>query len=104
MELKDLRRMTSVKLREEALKHPDITGVHGLNKEQLVEAMAKVYGIKIDEDKESAKPKDAGAIKQEIKQLKKQREEEITNQNKLELQKIRKKIKRLKRRTRALTK
>ena len=57
MELKDLRRMTSVKLREEALKHPDITGVHGLNKEQLVEALAKVYGIKMDEDKEAAKPK-----------------------------------------------
>lgn len=104
MELKDLRRMTSVKLREEALKHPDITGVHGLNKEQLVEALAKVYGIKMDEDKEAAKPKDAGAIKKAIRQLKKEREEEITNQNKLELQKIRTKIKKLKRRTRVLAK
>jgi hypothetical protein len=45
MEWKDLEKMTVLKLREEALKFPQIEGVHGKNKEQLMDEIAKTLGI-----------------------------------------------------------
>ena len=45
MEWKDLERMTVLKLREEALKFPQIEGVHGKDKEQLMDEIAKALGI-----------------------------------------------------------
>jgi hypothetical protein len=44
MEWKDLEKMTVLKLREEALKYPEIVGVHGKNKEQLIDEIAKALG------------------------------------------------------------
>ncbi len=45
MEWKDLEKMTVVKLREEALKFPQIEGVHGKNKERLMHEIATILGI-----------------------------------------------------------
>ena len=45
MEWQDLEKMTVLKLREEALKFPEIEGVHGKNKEQLMDELAKALGI-----------------------------------------------------------
>ena len=45
MDWKDLEKMTVLKLREEALKFPQIEGVHGKNKEQLMLEIAKALGI-----------------------------------------------------------
>ena len=45
MEWKDLEKMTVLKLREEALKFPQIEGVHGKHKEQLMDEIAKALGI-----------------------------------------------------------
>ncbi len=45
MEWKDLERMTVLKLREEALKFPQIEGVHGKHKEQLMDELAQIQGI-----------------------------------------------------------
>ena len=45
MEWKDLERMTVLKLREEALKFPQIESVHGKNKEQLMDELAQALGI-----------------------------------------------------------
>src|SRR5207253_8753817 len=45
MEWKDLERMTVVKLREESLKYPQIEGVHGKHKEQLMDDIAKALRI-----------------------------------------------------------
>jgi hypothetical protein len=44
MDWKDLEKMTVLKLREEALKYPEIVGVHGKNKEQLMDEIAKALG------------------------------------------------------------
>ena len=44
MEWKDLQRMTVLKLREEALKFPQIESVHGKNKEQLMDEIARQLG------------------------------------------------------------
>ena len=46
MEWKDLEKMTIVKLREEALKFPQIESVHGKSKEQLMEELARLLGIR----------------------------------------------------------
>jgi hypothetical protein len=45
MDWKDLEKMTVLKLREEALKYPQIEGVHGKHKEQLMDEIAQVLGI-----------------------------------------------------------
>ena len=45
MDWKDLEKMTVLKLREEALKYPQIEGVHGKNKEQLMDEIANILGI-----------------------------------------------------------
>ena len=47
MELRDLEKMTVLKLREEALKYPQIQGVHGKQKEQLLEEIAKALGLEL---------------------------------------------------------
>ena len=45
MEWKDLEKMTIVKLRDEALQHPELKGVHGKSKEQLMDELATLLGI-----------------------------------------------------------
>ena len=45
MDWKDLEKMTVLKLREEALKFPQIEGVHGKNKPQLMDELALALGI-----------------------------------------------------------
>ena len=45
MDWRDLEKMTVLKLREEALKYPQIEGVHGKHKEQLMDEIAKILGI-----------------------------------------------------------
>ncbi|HFC97749.1 MAG TPA: hypothetical protein ENJ40_04740 [Thermosulfurimonas dismutans] len=42
---KKLEKMTIKELREIALQIPEISGVHGMNKEELISALKKVYGI-----------------------------------------------------------
>jgi hypothetical protein len=45
MEWKDLEKMTIVKLREEALKFPQIEAVHGKNKGKLMDELAGILSI-----------------------------------------------------------
>jgi hypothetical protein len=45
MEWRDLEKMTVLKLREEALKFPQIEAVHGKNKEQLMDELARILSI-----------------------------------------------------------
>jgi hypothetical protein len=45
MEWKDLEKMTAVKLREEALRFPQIESVHAKSKTQLMDELAHVLGI-----------------------------------------------------------
>jgi hypothetical protein len=45
MEWRDLEKMTVLKLREEALKFPQIEAVHGKNKEQLIDELARILSI-----------------------------------------------------------
>jgi aspartate oxidase len=101
MELKELRRLTIPKLRDLAKAETDLQGVGGMEKEDLIKAIAKAKGIAYDESH-----KDLNAIhsiKHDIRELKKQKAELVTtSRDGKKLKKVHRKIKRLKRLTRHL--
>ncbi len=101
MELNELRRLTIPKLRDYAKAETDLEGVLGMEKEDLIKAIAKAKGIAYDETH-----KDANAIhsiKHDIRELKKQKAELLTSsRDAKKLKKIQRKIKTLKRLTRHL--
>jgi len=97
---KPLDKMTATELRKYALELGEITGVHGMNKEELLEAIKKVKGI-VDEGKKAVKAVNVRDLKQMIKDLraKKQDAREAGAANAaLNIQ--RRRISRLKKRTR----
>lgn len=104
MDIKELRKMTVPKLRELAKEATDLQGVGGMEKEALIEAIAKAKGISYEEP-----PKDVSTIssvKEEIRNLRKQKEELLAsaNRDRIKLHKIHNKTKKLKRLTRQLAK
>ena len=101
MDLKELQRMTTPKLRDLAKGVTDLQGVGGMHKEELIKAIAKAQGIAYDE---SAKDVNAiHAVKHDIRALQKQKAELLTsNGDRKKLKRIRRKVKLLKRLTRHL--
>ncbi len=72
---KPLEKMTAKELRELAVTIPEISGVHGMNKIELISAIKKVRGIE-----DTSKKKDTSSvreIKKKIKKLKAEREKLI---------------------------
>jgi hypothetical protein len=105
MELRDLQRMTVVKLREEALQQGNIIGVHGMGKEQLITALAPIFGIDLEAALRAAREKVAaskGTLKQEIRTLKKERDDAVTEHDTVASSKARRGIKKRKRQLRHL--
>ncbi len=104
MDWKDLEKMTIVKLREEALKHPDeIKGVHGKSKPQLMDELAALLGIEkphvhftetVVHSKED--------LKHRIHALKAQREKLISAKDHKALHGVRREIHKLKRQIRKI--
>jgi hypothetical protein len=98
MNWKDLEKMTVVKLREEALKFPELKGVHGKSKDQLMDELAPLLGIekphvtytsKVVHTKEE--------LKHRIKELKSHRDELIKTKAHQELHDLRRQVHELKR-------
>ena len=105
MELRDLQRMTVVKLREEALNQGTITGVHGMDKNQLIAALAPIYGIDLEASLRAAREKVAaskGSLKQEIRVLKQERDDATSADDAVAAVKARRGIKKRKRQLRHL--
>ncbi len=102
----ELENMTVVKLREEALKFPDMSGVHGMKKTELVDELAKLMGLpeeeKVKKKVKEKKGKTKGGLKKRIKSLKEKRPGAIEAKDAKGLKIIRKKIKRAKRDLRKL--
>lgn len=97
---KPLDKMTATELRKYALELGEITGVHGMNKEELLAAIKKVKGI-TDEGKKAAKSVNVRELKQKIKELrvlKAQAQEAGEPKKKIDI--LRRRINRLKKRTR----
>ncbi len=77
------------------IEHEAVQGYTQLNKEHLLEAICKALNIDMYVHHEIVGI-DKGKIKAEIRQLKKQRDEAIKNKKREDLQRIRRKIHRLK--------
>ncbi len=96
---KPLEKWTIKELREEALKIPDVQGVHGMNKEELLVALRDAKGIPEPEKAKTAVS--VREIKQKAGDLKKIRDEErAQGASREKLNKLRKKISGLKKKTR----
>ena len=101
MTAKELLRMNTPKLREEALKIPNIVGVTAMKKEALIKRLAEEHGIVLETKTPSAERAD---IKQRIAALKLRRDEAIERKAYDELHRVRRGIRTLKRRLRAFAK
>jgi CHAD domain-containing protein len=109
MEIADLEKMTDTELREYALKnHPDVTGVDAMKKEELIAAIQKATGGEVketpkkkgEEEKPGAKVKiEKKALKQQIRQLRSEKDKLLPSKDKKALHRLRKKIKRFRRLT-----
>jgi hypothetical protein len=102
MNLQTLERLTVVKLREEALKIPELSGVRAMSKEELIRAIAGALGIDLRERRKGGAGK--GDIKKLIRELKPKIAEAIQQKNHSELKALRRHVKRLKAQTRHLAK
>ncbi|MCG2830249.1 MAG: transcription termination factor Rho, partial [Desulfobacteraceae bacterium] len=79
---KPMEKMTAKELREVAIEIPEVTGVHGMNKAELINAIKLSKGIEI----KSVKKTDSKVreIKKKIKELKAKREPLLeSNDNKM---------------------
>lgn len=95
---KPLDRLTAKELRETALKIPEITGVHGMNKPELLAAIKEARGI-VDE---VIKKSDVSVrkIKKKIRDLKTAKAQSKEDGGKAQAKIMRRRISRLKKKTR----
>jgi hypothetical protein len=95
---KPLEKMTVTDLREMAKEIPEITGVHGMKKEELIVAIKRSKGI-VDAP---VKKKDAtiGEIKKKIKTIKAQRQAAIEAKDKKMAMVYKRRISKLKKKSR----
>jgi len=97
MEWKDLEKMTVLKLREEALKFPEIEGVHGKNKEQLMNELAKSLGIEKPQVHFAEKIVHTKSdLKHKIKELKTERDKVLHAHDPEKLHDVRRQVHKLK--------
>ncbi|NIW11069.1 MAG: hypothetical protein GWN33_11260 [Gammaproteobacteria bacterium] len=103
---KPLDKMTAKELREVAAQIPDVEGVHAMKKEQLLEVIKKARGIKEEAPAEKREKKGAESeaiirdLKQKIILLKQEKEAARATKDKKKLDVLRRRINRLKKRTR----
>ena len=105
MELRDLQKLTVVKLREEALKHSSIAGVYGMGKQELIAAMAPIYGIDLEAETRAARERvaqDKTSLKQRIRAFKADRDTALAGHDAAQLKIARHGIKRNKQALRRL--
>jgi hypothetical protein len=95
---KPLDRMTAKELRVVALEIPEISGVHSMNKPELLSAIKKARGI----EEATAKKSDVSVreIKKKIQELKTLRVEARENKDRAKTKTLRRRISRLKKKTR----
>jgi hypothetical protein len=95
---KPLDKMTAKELREVAAEIPEITGVHGMNKEELLTAIKEARGIAVDKPGKK-KSGELRELKKKIKALKIKRQEALDAKDKKMATIYRRRISRLKKRT-----
>ena len=102
----ELEKMTVIKLRELALaEYTSLTGVSGMRKEDLVEAIIAdevARGLRPKEDKAAPKPTAMGVLKAQMKGLKAERGKALEAGDRKHLRGVRAHMKRAKRKMRRL--
>ena len=94
---KPLEKMTAKELREVAKEIPQITGVHGMNKAELISTIKEARGIVEEKQKSDASVRN---LKLKIKSLKADRDAALEAKDKKKAGIYRRKISRLKKKTR----
>jgi cysteinyl-tRNA synthetase len=105
---KPLEKYTAKELREMAMGLPGVHGVHAMKKEELIAAIRKAKGMTEPEPKKEKKvvtKKEkviltAGQLKQKVKDLRAKREEVLQQRNWKMAEILRKRISRIKKKTR----
>lgn len=94
---KPLEKMTAKELRDLALSLGSITGVHGMNKEEVLAAIREAKGLKA----EGGKPSDRSMreLKEKLKELRGKKEEARSGETHKPVEILRKRISRLKKKT-----
>jgi hypothetical protein len=101
MDLKELRKLPMPKLRDVAKQETDLKNVVALEKEELIKAIAAAKGVPYDETHKDLNA--IHAVKQDIRQLQKQKAELLSsNGNRQKVKRLRRKVKLMKRVTRHL--
>jgi len=95
---KPLDKMTATELRKYALGLGEISGVHGMNKEELIKAIKEAKGVK-DEGK-AAKPVNVRELKEKAQEARTKKVEAIaTGASRQQIDILRKRANRLKKKT-----
>ncbi|MCU0561278.1 MAG: transcription termination factor Rho [Desulfobacterales bacterium] len=89
-----LEKMTTKDLKEIALQVPEISGVHGMRKEQLVEALRTSKGIEVPKAKKAGAT--LGALKKRIRAAKSRRQEALEAKDRKAAAIFRRRVARLK--------
>jgi hypothetical protein len=101
MDVKELRKLPMPKLRDLAKQETDLKGIGGMEKEELIKAIAAAKNIPYDDTHKDLNA--IHAVKQDIRQLQKQKLELLSqNSDRKKIKRIRRKVKLLKRVTRHL--
>jgi hypothetical protein len=95
---KPLDKMTAKELREVAMEIPEVVGVHGMNKTELIAAIKESRGITDAPGKKS--DTSVREIKKRIRDLRAKQEAALAEKNQKMAQIYRKRISRLKKKTR----
>ena len=94
---KEIDKMNVPKLKEAALSYGGkISGVHGMDKTQLIRALKEINNIPLVEAKRTSKI-DRSAVKQQIKALKNMRDQHIEAKDGVQLKRVRRRVKSLRR-------
>ncbi len=94
---KEIDKMNVPKLKEAALAYGGkISGVHGMDKTQLIRALKEINDIPLVEAKRTSKI-DRSAVKQRIKALKNMRDQHIEANDGVQLKRVRRRMKSLRR-------
>lgn len=101
MDLKDLRKLPMPKLRDAAKQETDLKNVVAMEKEELIKAIAAAKGIPYDETHKDLNA--IHAVKQDIRELQKQKAELLSSAgDRQKVKRLRRKVKLMKRVTRHL--
>ncbi len=104
---KPLDKMTVKELREVASEMPEVTGVHGMKKDELLDAIKKAKGMVEEAPKPKPKPKAKVAaagppmnLKEKIRHFKGQKMDALASGDRKAAKILRRRINRLKKKTR----